>query len=80
MNKKIIAKINKIPWILGSRAFLVILIMIFLEIIIGAFIFYKYALPLEKGVLTGNSVIFEYNTYEQVLKGFEARDKRIKED
>ena len=63
-------KIKKIPWVLASHAFLIILLFILLNLILGVYLFYKYVIlvEIEQQKIAEKDIKFEYNAYQQVLK------------
>lgn len=65
-----IKKIVNFLMAIASKSFLYILIFLFLSLIAGAAIFYKYVFLIEKKVpeYTKNDVILEENSYLDVLK------------
>src|SRR3989344_1568000 len=77
----VVGKIKKIPWILGSRAFLIILLLILLDLILGEFLLYKYAILVKKEEpeITGNIVKFEYGAYLKVLEKWQAKEQQFTE-
>ena len=74
-------KIKKIPWILGSYAFSIILILILLDLILGEFLLYKYVIlvEIEKPKIVGNTLKFEYSAYQKVLEEWQTREQKFKE-
>jgi len=63
-------KIKKIPWVLGFYAFPIILILFLINLIFGEFLLYKYVISTnnEEPKITENTLKFEYNVYQKVLK------------
>lgn len=63
------ARIKKIFWALGLHAFLLILILIFLDFILGGLVFYKYVFlaEMENPAAAGNIIKFNTKTYQEVL-------------
>lgn len=72
----IFEKIKKIPWILGKNAFLCILMLIFIDVLIGGFLFYKYVLVIDTKETENisNSNKFQENTYRSVLEEWKNRE------
>ncbi len=69
-------KIEVLPWIIGTHAFLSILIFILLDIILGMILFFNYAL-LAKFEAPENVVIstkLQESTYRSVLDSLQARE------
>ncbi len=61
-------------WFLGRRAFMVILLVILLEIILGSFLCYWYVvLPQPSSENEADTVIFSNSTYTHVLQEWEQR-------
>ena len=75
--KKITAKTKEILWILGLHAFLIILLLVFLDIIFGGFILYRYVFLAEKEepVATGSVIKFDSKSYQDVLEELQAREQ-----
>ncbi|MEK7659012.1 MAG: hypothetical protein AAB352_04080 [Patescibacteria group bacterium] len=69
-------KIEVFPWIIGTHAFLSILIIISLEIILGMLLFSNYALLVKfkepKNVVA--PVKLQENTYKMVLDSLQSRE------
>lgn len=70
-----IDKIKKIPWILGLHAFWIILFLVFIELVIGGFLFYKYAVLPNKDEMkiADYNLKFKNVIYEKVLEEWEKR-------
>jgi hypothetical protein len=68
--KTITLKIKKIIWVLGLHAFSLLLLLVFISIILGGFIFYKYVFLAERKQpeATQNVIKFDYNAYKDVLE------------
>ena len=75
------AEIKKTFWILGSRAFLLVLLLIFIDFILGGFIFYKYVFLAEKEEpnVTENVIKFNNKDYQDVMEELQAREQSNKE-
>lgn len=69
LNLSKIKNLQKIPWLLGSYAFLFILALILLDVIIGEIVFYKYGLSvIEKENQTSENLIkLKESSYQGVL-------------
>lgn len=76
-----IEKIKKIPWVLGSHAFSIILILILLDLILGEFLLYKYALLVKKEEpkIIENIIKFEYSDYQKFLEEWQTREQKFKD-
>ena len=74
-----IGKIKKIPEILGFYAFPIILILILLNLILGEFLLYKYAIlvKIEEPKIVENTIKFEYSAYQKVLEEWRAREQKF---
>lgn len=74
-------KIKKIPWILGFYAFPIILILILLDLILGEFLLYKYAILVKKEEpkIIGSTLKFEYNAYQKILEEWQTREQKFEE-
>jgi len=76
ISKTLEARIGKILWILGLRAFLLILLFILLDFIIGGFVFYKYVFLAEEEMpgISGSIIKFDDKTYQNVLQELQAKE------
>lgn len=74
-------KIKKIPWVLASHAFLVILICIALFLLASMALFWQYILVVKNQVPEGiaQTTEFEYNAYEKILKEWETKERIFQE-
>jgi hypothetical protein len=74
--KTLIEKMKKIMWTLGLHAFSLILFFVFIDFIIGSFIFYNYVFLVEKTGpnATGNVLRFDEKNYQAVLKELQLRE------
>lgn len=72
---KIRAKAKKIVWALGLHAFSFIMILVLLGVILGGFIFYKYAFLAERKEpeVSKNVLKFDSKTYQNVLEKMQTR-------
>lgn len=78
ISKKIIKKIKNIFWFLGLHAFSLILFLIFIDFIIGSFIFYKYVFLAQKEDPKDNSgIILKFNdrAYDNLLQKIELKNQ-----
>jgi len=73
------ASTKKILWIVGRHAFLTVLILIFLDVILGGLLFYKYIYLAEKESPAINASVFQFdeNSYQKVLTQWESRNKDL---
>jgi hypothetical protein len=76
-----LASTKKILWVVGRHAFLAVLILIFLNVILGGFLFYKYIYLAEKESMAVDTPAFQFdeNSYQKVLIQWESRDKNLQE-
>jgi len=76
-----IEKIKKIPWILGSYAFSVILLFVLFDLILGEFLFYKYVVLIEKKepTIVESFVKFEHNAYLKIMEGWQIKEQKFEE-
>jgi hypothetical protein len=81
ISKTLAARIKKTIWILGLHAFPLILFLVFVDLVLGSFIFYNYVLLAEKGEpkVTENILRFDNKTYQDVLTELQARQKSNQE-
>ena len=72
-------KIEKILWLLASRAFFVISLLILASLILGAILFYKYIVLVERTApqSTEKVVTFEYSNYQNVLEALRQREEKL---
>lgn len=77
--KMLSKKSEKVFWALGLHAFLLILFLIFIDLILGSFIFYKYVFLIgdKSSETTGDIVKFDVNKYNHVLEELEIRNSSI---
>lgn len=75
--KMLSIRIKKILWILGFRAFLLILILVFIDLLWGGFIFYKYVFLVEnEGPKAAQNIVkFDVKTYQAVLGELQTREQ-----
>jgi len=74
INKK---KIKKIPWILASYTFLIMLFLILLDFLLGGYVYYRYIVLVktQEPQVIERTMKFEYNAYAQILKSWEAKER-----
>ena len=75
----LLAGVKKTPWILGKRAFSVVIILIILSVILSVFVFYKY-IYLEKisqPMITDSPSTFKKDIYQEILKDWQLRDQQL---
>jgi len=68
---------QKFLWFLGLRAFYVILILIFIDLILGIAVFYKYIFWAEnqKSNPPEKIIKFDEKTYQKVLKQLKSKNQ-----
>ncbi len=78
---KIKVFLKKLPRILGERAFLTFLGLLFLSLIFGGFLFYYYDISIrrQKTEVQFKPERFKEEIFNNVLKGWEERGKKFKE-
>lgn len=72
---------KKLPKILGERAFIFFLILLFLALIFGGLVFYKYSILAQKAEpeIFEKPLKFKEETYQEVLKTWKERQKIFEE-
>jgi len=72
---------KKLPRILGEKAFLTFLFLLFISLILGGIIFYKYSILAEKAELRTieEPLQFEEKIYQKILNEWGTREKIFKE-
>ncbi len=75
-------RLQKIHWVLGFHAFSIILFLVFLDIMLGIFLFYNYVIiiQIEKQDMPVGAVKFEYDKFQTVLKELEAKQQMFQEN
>jgi len=73
------SNIKKIPWFLGRYAFVAILILIAIDMILGAVLFYKYIYLVEKNQpqVTESPATFKKDVYQEILKDWQERSQKL---
>ena len=74
-------KIKKIPGILAANAFLIILIFMLANVIMGTILAYVYIISVQASPaqVTDGTSMFKYATYQRVLEQWQAREEALKE-
>lgn len=69
---------KKIPWVLANHAFLAIMICVALELLLGGWLFYRYAasVTVQDPLAIENPVVFKEAVYQSVLKEWRAREAK----
>jgi hypothetical protein len=72
-------KTKQILWVLGNRAFWIIIIILLLELLFGALLFYKYVfLPTQQNAETiSSSSEFKENFYQDIILSWEKREQNL---
>jgi hypothetical protein len=75
--KPMVAGAKRALWVLGLHAFTLILFLIFIDIVLGGFIFYNYVFLVEKENTTAVKKIIQFDTktYQNVLLQLQAREQ-----
>jgi hypothetical protein len=75
------ATIKKIPEILAAHAFLVVLVLILLDLVIGVFIFYQNDIVAKQGPSENTEVStdFKYANYQKVLGVWQNNEQTLEE-
>jgi len=78
---KLKKSLSKVPLIIAAHAFWACLILFILCLAIGADLFYKYSILAQRAEPESleQVVFFKENTYQQVLKIWQEREKRFQE-
>lgn len=73
--------LGKLPRILGKHHFFTLLVLIFLALILGSLIFYKYSILVEqeKPEVLEKPLQFKEKTFQEILTIWESRQKRFEE-
>jgi len=71
--------IRKALWFMGEHAFAIVLVLIFLDIVFGGFLVYKYSILAEtqKAKIDISSFQFKEGAYQAILGQWEKRDKNL---
>lgn len=79
--KTSLANAKKILWIIGRRAFAVVLILILIDILLGGFLFYKYIFLAEKEKPNVDGAYFRFDddSYQKILTQWQSRDQKLKD-
>jgi len=78
--EKIKRFLKKLPGALGKRAFLTFLGLLFLSLTLGSLVFYKYSFltAKEEAKISGESIQFKEELYQQISERWQEREKRFK--
>ena len=81
ISKVKIDAVKKIPWILASRAFLMLLIFILLALMLGAWVFYHYAILAETKTeqVTEKTILFKYSGYQTIVNEWQKKNLHLQE-
>ncbi len=79
--RKIGSFFKKLPRVLGENSFLTFLGLLFVSLVLGALVFYKFSFSVgkEKPEITEASFRFQEKTYQAVLDEWQKRDQRLSE-
>jgi cell division protein FtsL len=72
---------RKLPRVLAERFFLTFLILIFIALILGGLVFYKYSILVEqkKVEISEKQISFKEKEFQEILKIWEDNQKRLEE-
>ena len=73
--------VKKVFWFLGSHVFFVILTLIFLDIMFGGFLLYRYTFfaKIQDSGAPAQNFRFEESAYKNVLVELQAREQKFEE-
>lgn len=73
--------LKRLPRILGENAFLTFLAVIFISLVSGALVFYKYSISVEqsKPEVLEEPLLFSEKDFQDVLKTWQDRQKKFEE-
>ena len=79
--KKLKNILGKLPRALAEQAFLTILVLIFISLIWGGFLFYQYSILAQKAEpeITIEPTQFKENLYQKILEEWQNREERFQE-
>ncbi len=79
--RKIGSFFKKLPRVLGENSFLTFLGLLFVSLVLGALVFYKFSFSVgkEKPEITEESLRFQEKTYQAVSDEWQKRDERLSE-
>jgi len=71
---------KKLPWLLGEHAFFTFLSFVFIAVIIGGFMFYKYSIAVKKRTpeVKKAPIYFNEELYKENIKIWEEREEKFK--
>ena len=74
-------KIKEFIWAIGNHAFLAIIILIFIDILIGGWMSYKYVYLSERKNIEVDGAFFKFkdDAYQNILQKWEKRDNDLQE-
>lgn len=77
--RKLKDNLGKVPRAIAQHLFLASLILIFISLILGGFLFYQYSILAQKAEpeITIQLVQFKENLYQKVLEEWQEREKRF---
>jgi hypothetical protein len=76
-SKKIFHNVKRIPWFLGSHAFLVILLLIMFDLLVGSYLYYQYIYLAQNKdpIKSRKQVILDEEGYQFVLDQWKKRQE-----
>ena len=72
--------LRKLPWIIGKRIFIFLMLSLLFNFILGGFLFYKYSILASKETLDNPiaSLQFQENIYKEVIQFWQEREIQFK--
>lgn len=72
---------TQILWILGSKAFWIIIIILLLELLFGGFLFYKYVFltAQQNSEVISSSYKFKENFYQNIVLSWQQREQNFQD-
>lgn len=73
--------LGRLPWTIAEHAFSASLLLFFLALIFGGFVFYKYDILAQKAGLEifKEPFLFKEKTYQEVLRVWQENEKKFEE-
>ncbi|KKP32670.1 MAG: hypothetical protein A2312_02825 [Candidatus Staskawiczbacteria bacterium RIFOXYB2_FULL_32_9] len=77
--KKTLSGIKKIPWFLGTHAFLVILFLVLFDLLFGTYLFYNYIYIAKNQMpeMISGQIIFDEKNYQFILDQEKKREENF---
>lgn len=77
--KKFKESFKKLPWAIAERGFKAFLALVWVALILGGFLFYKYIFSVEEGEIIERPIQFKEKLYRKILQTLEDRQKQFEE-